>query len=499
MRKILLLLVVALSALSAKATSYTLFSDDTQSVTWKSLTWSTISDISDDAVVTVTITVTSESSRTGWGVGVLVPYGYYNSDKNYAFTCSNWSASGEANTYEFTGSAFKDYAYIDGTLYTDSDNNSGVTFNLYNGATLASVVVEEDAEISDTIWEGETVFDSSWGTIVTPTANKFASCAVGDKLVFSYKDTTSGQQIYAKDTSYAMLPGATVISCTAEEGTGEIYITNAMLAKLQSSGMYVQGVSFTLTSIVREASEVEDAESEYANSVWIGNVTKSAWSGFSLDSPTWSDATAGQILRVYFTDCSSTDPVQFCNSSWSAYELESTAGEGYTDYIISDDLLTGMASSIVIQTKAAVTLTHIDLVAPGVELSCSDYPTITYVSSQALDFSAVEGLTAYYAKSVGSETVIMAEVTGAVAAETPLYLVFDEANTSVTVDIASEGDDLSSSNLLVGSSSASKTLTSDSDNTYYVLQVLSGDDAPTFHKVGSSIGCLHTTHKGSKR
>ncbi|MCL1944008.1 MAG: T9SS type A sorting domain-containing protein [Candidatus Azobacteroides sp.] len=98
----------------------------------------------DNQKVTVTLSVSNANSSVapGWGIGTIKPINYSGSNAApYDFVCKAASSEGAENVYEFTIADFKDYAKENGVYYVDQYSQSGITINVYNGATLVSIVV----------------------------------------------------------------------------------------------------------------------------------------------------------------------------------------------------------------------------------------------------------------------------------------------------------------------------------------------------------------------
>ena len=116
-----------------------------------------------------------------------------------------------------------------------------------------------------------------------------------------------------------------------------------------------------------------------------------------------------------------------------------------------------------------------------------NYIGTTLVSNYALDFSTVDDVTAYVATSASAGSVTFSPVTKVVA-NTPLYLRANEtrgAVLNVNVPEAEEGAvDYSSTNLLKGSASTTKSLTSTDATKYYAFGVQDGEAG--FYLVPSS-------------
>jgi hypothetical protein len=98
----------------------------------------------DDVELDVFLTISNASSNVaaGWGVGEIVQISNYDAVV-YNFTAKAVSQEGAENKYKFTVGQFKDFAKLEsGDYWVDSWNQSGVTFNVYNGATLDHVSVQ---------------------------------------------------------------------------------------------------------------------------------------------------------------------------------------------------------------------------------------------------------------------------------------------------------------------------------------------------------------------
>ena len=108
--------------------------------------------------------------------------------------------------------------------------------------------IEEKAADSPVVWEGETVFGSTWSVYETIPASCFTNAQEGYLLRVKFKDLGAGACLQLSDNSWTLLAGtdnAPSISGVYHQYT----ITSDMLAKLQEGGMIVSGTSFTLTAI----------------------------------------------------------------------------------------------------------------------------------------------------------------------------------------------------------------------------------------------------------
>jgi cephalosporin-C deacetylase len=108
--------------------------------------------------------------------------------------------------------------------------------------------IEEKTADSPVVWEGETVFSSTWSVYETIPASCFSNAQEGYLLRVKFKDLKAGACLQLSDNSWTLLAGtdnAPSISGVYHQYT----ITSEMLAKLQDGGMIVSGTSFTLIAI----------------------------------------------------------------------------------------------------------------------------------------------------------------------------------------------------------------------------------------------------------
>ncbi len=102
----------------------------------------------DNQIVKVTLIVNNSSNPDvgpAWGIGTIKPINNNDADAAYNFTCQAASATGEANVYEFTIAQFKDFAKVNGEYWVDSYGQKGITINVYNGASISSIIVQSAA------------------------------------------------------------------------------------------------------------------------------------------------------------------------------------------------------------------------------------------------------------------------------------------------------------------------------------------------------------------
>ena len=121
---------------------------------------------------------------------------------------------------------------------------------------------------------------------------------------------------------------------------------------------------------------------------------------------------------------------------------------------------------------------YLDLLSAEVGTTISAYDWSTFVTGNALDFSAVDGLTAYAVTGHDGTNINKVEVTSAVPAGTPLLLNGD-ANATYFIPVAASAGTAPSGNLLQAGTGAS--VAPESGKTKYALSVEAG--AAQFKKI----------------
>lgn len=98
-------------------------------------------DLPDDTEIVVTLSISNKDSEVaaGWGVGAIHPISDYDTNR-YSFNAKEVSEAGAMNRYKFTAGQFKTWAKDGDEYITDKWNQQGLSFNVYNGASLVSVV-----------------------------------------------------------------------------------------------------------------------------------------------------------------------------------------------------------------------------------------------------------------------------------------------------------------------------------------------------------------------
>lgn len=98
-------------------------------------------DLDDETEIVVTLSISNKDSNVaaGWGVGAIHPISDYSTSR-YSFSAKEVSEEGALNVYKFTAGQFKTWAKDGDEYITDQWNQQGLSFNVYNGASLVSIV-----------------------------------------------------------------------------------------------------------------------------------------------------------------------------------------------------------------------------------------------------------------------------------------------------------------------------------------------------------------------
>ena len=144
-----------------------------------------------------------------------------------------------------------------------------------------------------------------------------------------------------------------------------------------------------------------------------------------------------------------------------------------------------LTSNDYIKVALSVSRSWIDLQSEGylpVSATIGPKGYTTFSSSYALDFTNVEGATAYYASAVGDGSVTLSQVTGTVEAGTGLVLK-GTAGAVVSIPVAVSGDAINAinGNKLVGCPTA--TTVNNSDNLYVLVNT---DDGVEFQPLNGT-------------
>lgn len=177
---------------------------------------------------------------------------------------------------------------------------------LFSALCLMTAAFASAAEV----WEGS--HPVSWDNTLTVEADKFVEATVGQKLVFEFTEATG--EVIEIHSDGGMLPGTRFAHFIYPDNSNiEVFITPAMLAQLQATGLEVCGVGFTLTKIALE----EGKDNVTAETVWTGYYWMDEWSTLEITKNSFAGIDWSNYKAIRFcSEAGRTDYVINIKTSW---------------------------------------------------------------------------------------------------------------------------------------------------------------------------------------
>ena len=194
------------------------------------------------------------------------------------------------------------------------------------------------------IWTGSQAV--TWGSALNLDAATFAGAQPGNALKVFYTDASDGIEFKANGVNIA---GSRKEAWISGEGAYDLYLTPGAIDAIKAHGLDIVGANFTVTKV--ELNEV--AGREGMTTMWRGLYWADGW-GEMLFYPAiasvvdWSDYSA---IRVYHEANRSDFVINVILNAWPdqggenvANQEAMTAGEGYMELPLTDELRTKLAS-----------------------------------------------------------------------------------------------------------------------------------------------------------
>ena len=195
------------------------------------------------------------------------------------------------------------------------------------------------------IWTGSHAV--TWGSVLNLTATTFAGAQPGNALKVFFTDASDGIEFKANGVNIA---GSRKNAWISGEGAYELYLTPGAVDSIKAHGLEIVGNHFTVTKV--ELNEVEGREG--MTTMWRGLYWVDGW-GEMLFYPAiasvvdWSDYSA---IRVYHEANRSDFVINVILNAWPdqggenvANQEAMTAGEGYMELPLTDELRTKLAEA----------------------------------------------------------------------------------------------------------------------------------------------------------
>jgi len=182
-------------------------------------------------------------------------------------------------------------------------------------------------------------------------ATSFADAKAGDKIVVNYTSASDGVEFKVMNASFDHLAGSREAAWITGDGAFEQFLTQSAVDSLKAYGLEIIGANFTCSKV--ELLEGK-AELKEGFTVWTGYFWADEWSTLELywngyAGVDWTKVTA---LRIYSEANRSDFVINVILNAWPdqggenvANQNAMTAGEGYMELPLTDELRTKLAEA----------------------------------------------------------------------------------------------------------------------------------------------------------
>ena len=210
-------------------------------------------------------------------------------------------------------------------------------------ALFAALVMSANAT---DIWTGSKHVSWSEGGLQIA-ADQFAAAQPGNLLKVHFTGATDGIEFKVMNEHFDHLAGSREAAWISGDGAFEQFLTQTAVDSLKAYGLEIIGANFTCTKV--ELLESKTLKEGFT--VWTGFFWADEWSTLELyyngyAGVDWSKATA---LRIY-SEANRSDFVINIKENWDAEgqiadQNAMTAGEGYMELPLTDDLRNRLANA----------------------------------------------------------------------------------------------------------------------------------------------------------
>lgn len=152
----------------------------------------------------------------------------------------------------------------------------------------------------------------TWGMGLQITADKFADAKPGDRLVITYTGATDGLELKVMD-DFSRLPGSRQWCPIDGDGSENVYLTYAAVAKLQAAGLEMIGNNFTVTKV--ELLDGKDNVTE--NTMWTGYFWMDNWTTLELAMTAFNGVNWDEVEAIrFYNEAGRTDYILKIMISW---------------------------------------------------------------------------------------------------------------------------------------------------------------------------------------
>ena len=252
-------------------------------------------------------------------------------------------------------------------------------------ALFAALVMSVNAT---DIWTGSKHVSWSDGGVQIA-ADQFTAAQPGQKIVVSFNGASDGIEFKVMNANFDHLAGSREAAWISGDGAFEQFLTPAAVDSLKAYGLEIIGANFNCTNVALEDGK---AELKDGYTVWTGFFWADEWSTLELywNGYAGVDFAKAAALRIY-SEANRSDFVINIKENWDAEgqiadQSAMTAGEGYMELPLTDDLRSRLANAghwmIQFNKEAGAPFNVTDIVLVG------DFPTA--ISNTAVESKAVK-------------------------------------------------------------------------------------------------------------
>ena len=252
-------------------------------------------------------------------------------------------------------------------------------------ALFAALVMSVNAT---DIWTGSKHVSWSDGGVQIA-ADQFTAAQPGQKIVVSFNGASDGIEFKVMNANFDHLAGSREAAWISGDGAFEQFLTPAAVDSLKAYGLEIIGANFNCTNVALEDGK---AELKDGYTVWTGFFWADEWSTLELywNGYAGVDFAKAAALRIY-SEANRSDFVINIKENWEAEgqiadQSAMTAGEGYMELPLTDDLRSRLANAghwmIQFNKEAGAPFNVTDIVLVG------DFPTA--ISNTAVESKAVK-------------------------------------------------------------------------------------------------------------
>ena len=253
---------------------------------------------------------------------------------------------------------------------------------------LFAALVAVNVNATD-LWTGSK--HVTWGEGLQIEASLFADAQPGQKIVVTYTGASNGIEFKVMNGNFDHLAGSREAAEISGDGTFEQFLTQSAVDSLKAHGLELIGANFTCTKVeLLNGKELKDGFTVWTGFFWADEwkTLELYWNGYA--GVDWSKATA---LRIYSEAGRSDFVINVILNAWPdqggenvANQNAMTAGEGYMELPLTDELRTKLAEAskwmIQFNKEAGNPFNVTDIVLVG------DFPTA--ISNTAIESKAVK-------------------------------------------------------------------------------------------------------------